>query len=258
MNYMTENTNLIHIYALYLSIVFVVDNYWDYDIPLRNPLLRFHHSYNAHEYLSHLCPRLCSISHVRGLLPFHMISSPVYESYTFPLGAFAFSHTYGITCTIGIRTDVVVLLTQRVHGSEKACSWVILTGDVIAPRLRNFVEQEIVPRLRNFVEQEIIEVQTVGVLELLTSELIWLKSRFCVHVTKETTIGIVMRHLLYLTILADHDAIIAEMVTAIVVEMGCVGDICMCPYRQNQSTGTYCHPYEIERFPIHLFYFISF
>ncbi len=74
----------------------------------------------------------------------------------------------------------------------------------------------------------------------------------------ETTIGIVMRHLLYLTILADHDAVVAEMVTTIVVEMGCVGDICMCPYRQNQSTGTYCHPYEIERFPIHLFYFISF
>ncbi len=44
-----------------------------------------------------------------------------------------------------------------------------------------------------------------------------------------------MRHLLYLTILADHDAIIAEMVTAVVVEMGCVGDICKHLYKS--TTG---------------------
>ena len=50
--------------------------------------------------------------------------------------------------SIGIRADVVVLLTQWVHRGEQACGWVILTG------------------------VEIIEVQTVGVLKLLANILV--------------------------------------------------------------------------------------
>ena len=62
----------------------------------------------------------------------------------------------------------------------------------------------------------------MGVLELLTSELVWLKSWLCINAAEESAVWIIMRHLLYLSILTDHDAVVAKMVTAVVMVVGYV------------------------------------
>ena len=63
----------------------------------------------------------------------------------------------------------------------------------------------------------IVEVKTMSVLEILATKLIGLNGKGCVHVTLQATIGVVVRHLLYTTVLTHHRTVATQVVAAVVM-----------------------------------------
>ena len=108
---------------------------------------------------------------------------------------------YWIVLTINIRANIIVFLCQRIHTHPSSQHSIIVACTIIIP------------------------IQSVHTIKFLAVVLVRLRASACT-LTHQFTKGIVMIHLLHLSMLIYHYTIVSKVILQIV--MVCWSGICKC------------------------------